>query len=173
MNKNIIKLAQNGDEQAFNELVENYKRELYLIAKVRLAVDADIEDAVQETLFDVYKNIRHLKNENGFKTWIVKVLINNCNDIIRSKCGELLSLEDDMIEKLPDYSNDYNKLEEKYDFLELINFLNEEEKTIMIMRYSQDFSIREISEVLGLNEGIIRTKIYRIKKKIKDNYKNY
>ena len=68
---------------------------------------------------------------------------------------------------------DNNKISKwkKY-FLELLNFLTNEEKTIMIMKYSNDFSNKEISEALNLSEGTIRTKLYRIKRKMREKYED-
>ncbi len=168
----FIKLAKNGCKTSFDRLMQEYRTELYLIAKIRLEVEADVEDAVQETLFDAYKHLKYLKNDKGFSTWIIKVLINNCNDINRRRCREPLCMDEIMAEKLPDACNGYFDINCDHDFLELINFLTNEEKTIMIMKYSNDFSNKEISETLNLSEGTIRTKLYRIKRKMREKYED-
>lgn len=172
MENNIVKLAQYGDKNAFDTLVETYKKELYAIAKSRLKIEADVEDAVQETLFSVYKDIWSLKNENHFKTWIVRILINNCNDIISENNGMILYFDDTAIERVEDDTDEYLKMEGDQDFFDMIDFLSNEEKAIMIMRYSQDFNINDISNVLNIKEGTIRMKILRIKEKIKDRYED-
>ena len=57
MEENIINLAKNGDIEAFENIVREYKTEMYSIAVVRLKNEADVEDAIQETLFDIYKSL--------------------------------------------------------------------------------------------------------------------
>lgn len=172
MEENVINLAKKGNEDAFESIVEEYKTEMYSIATVRLKNMADVEDAIQETLFDIYKNLWYLKRVAGFKSWIIKILINNCNDIIRQKKESVLSFEDSVVNTLPDKENEYLKLEGEQNFFELINFLNEEEKTIMTMRYSQDFSINEMSKILNIREGTLRMRISRIKEKIRNRYED-
>lgn len=172
MENNIVRLAQCGDVGAFNSLVETYKKELYAIAKSRLKIEADVEDAVQETLFCVYKDIWTLKNESYFKTWVVKILINNCNDIISDNNASILYFDDTAIERVEDDSDEYYKMERNQDFFDMIDFLTNEEKAIMIMRFSQDFNISEISNVFNIREGTIRMKILRIKEKIRNRYEN-
>lgn len=172
MEENWIKDVKKKDELAFNSLVERHKRGLYLIAKARLDVEADIEDAIQETLFDVYREIWHLKDEKNFKTWVTRILINNCNDIIRDNKNTILYFNDEIINKVEDEHNEYLELESNQNFFELIDFLTEEEKNIIIMRYSQDFNISEMSEILNIREGTLRMKIFRIKEKIREKYEN-
>ena len=81
--KLVIK-AQNGDKEAFTSLIQKYKKEMYCIAKSRLDTEVDIDDAIQETLYKAYVNIRRLKDPKYFKTWIIRILYNNCSDITRS-----------------------------------------------------------------------------------------
>ena len=77
----IIEKAKKGDNQAFTVLITNMQSELYKIAKLRLKSDDDINEAVQETIIKAYSSIKKLKNNQYFKTWIIKILINECNSI--------------------------------------------------------------------------------------------
>ena len=172
MEENIINLAKNGDIEALENIVREYKTEMYSIAVVRLKNEADVEDAIQETLFDIYKSLWYLKRVTCFKPWIIRILINNCNDIIRQKKESVLSFEDSIVNTLPDKENEYLKLEGEQNFFEMIDFLNEEEKTIITMRYSQDFSITEMSQILNIREGTLRMRICRIKEKIRNRYED-
>ena len=81
----LVERAKNKDKDAFSELIMNVKKELYLVAKLKLKNEDDISDAIQETLLKSYKNIRKLKNNNMFKTWIIKILINECKIIYKRK----------------------------------------------------------------------------------------
>ena len=82
----LVKKAKNKNEKAFDELISLIEKEMYLIAKTRLYNDDDIADAIQETIYLCYKNIHKLKDNKLFKTWIIKILINECNKIHRKNC---------------------------------------------------------------------------------------
>ena len=157
MKEELIKMARDKDEIAFNKIVEDHIKELYSIAKSRLKQYAD-------------ENLWCLKEEKYFKCWIVKILINNCNDIIRNQGGIVLCFDDNFIERVPDTNNRCTQLEENQDFFNLISFLSAQDQTIMTMRYSQEYGINEISQILKIKEGTIRMRISRIKEKIRERY---
>ena len=72
----LVEKAKNDDKRAFSELIMATEKELYLIAKSKLKSDDDIGDAIQETIYKSYKNIKKLRDNSVFKTWIIKILIN-------------------------------------------------------------------------------------------------
>lgn len=78
----LILMAQKGNAEAFVQMVILIKNDLYKIAKSRITNEADIEDAIQETIIETYKSIKKLNNSSKFKKWIIKILINKCNRII-------------------------------------------------------------------------------------------
>lgn len=77
----LIKKAQNGDKDAFTSIILDMNDELYKIARTRLNDENDIFDAIQETMISSYKSIKKLKDTKCFKSWLIKILINKCNDI--------------------------------------------------------------------------------------------
>ena len=85
MLKELIKRAQNGDANAFTNLILSIKNDLFKIAKTRLVNDADIEDVIQETMIETYKFIKKLKEPEKFKKWVIKILINKCNKLYKKK----------------------------------------------------------------------------------------
>ncbi|MCI8616763.1 MAG: sigma-70 family RNA polymerase sigma factor [Clostridia bacterium] len=94
----LVEKAKNDDEKAFDEIIIRTKKEMYLIAKARLNNEEDIADVIQETILSCYKNLRRLKNNSYFKTWIIKILINECNKIYRKKGKNDISFEDKEME---------------------------------------------------------------------------
>ena len=160
----LVKRAKNNDEKAFDELTELIKNELYLIAKTKLKSDDDIADAIQETILKCYQNIHKLRDIKLFKTWTIRILINECNKIYRKKEKYKISIEDNEIEK-------YIKSEENYDenieFSILIRKLETEEKLILTLYYYSGYTTKEISQILRKNENTIRSKMSRAKDKLK------
>ena len=79
----LVRKAKKNDQKSFCELIEIIKNDLYLIAKTRLKNEDDIADVIQDTIIICYKNIKFLRNEESFKSWVIKILINNCNKVYK------------------------------------------------------------------------------------------
>lgn len=75
--------AKYGEIEGFLELIEKCKVQMYKTAKAILKNEDDVCDAIQEALFSAYKNMKNLKNERYFKTWIIRITVNKCYDLIR------------------------------------------------------------------------------------------
>ena len=76
-------LAKKGDKEAFSRVIQNVKVKLYKTAMAILKNDDDSCDAIQETLISAYKNINRLEHTEFFETWIIRILINKCYDVIK------------------------------------------------------------------------------------------
>ena len=142
------------------------QKDLYCIAKMKIKNENDIEDIIQETMINAYTNLKKLKSNNYFKTWIIRILINNCNKFYKRK--NLKSLDDkDGIDRIPAKEIDLSTIE----FENFIAFLTEEERTILVLYYSLSYTTKEIAQILQKREGTICSKISRAKTKIKEKYK--
>ena len=85
----LVKKAQKGDAEAFITLIEENKQSMYKVARGFLNNDEDIADAISETVLDCYEKIHTLKQSAYFKTWMIRILINNCKDLIRKQRGDI------------------------------------------------------------------------------------
>ena len=81
----LVKRAQREDVGAFVELMEKYKTALYKVAKSYLGSEDDIADVMQDTVLAAYEHIKELKNASYFKTWLTRILINQCKDFLRQQ----------------------------------------------------------------------------------------
>lgn len=143
-------------------LISEYQEILYRIAKTRLDSKEDVFDVVQDTLVSAYKALPTLKNEKYFKTWIIKILINKCNDFYygpKKYDVSFENIEQHKVISAEDFTNDFG-----IDYL--ISSLNKEEQTILTLYYSEGYSEKEISKILNIKYSTIRTKIKRAKEKI-------
>lgn len=148
-------------------LIYEIRHELYKIARCRLSCEDDIEDAVQETMIETFKSIKRLRKQESYKKWIIKILINKCNHIYKKNKERNISFENVEIKDI--YQNKYEQLEE-LDFYSILNGLKYEERMILTLFYLEDYSIKEISKVMKLNENTVKTKLKRGKEKIRINY---
>lgn len=78
-----VKLAKLGDKEAFSRLMLKHNDAMYRIASSMLHNKQDIEDAYQNTIIKCYKSITYLRAEEYFKTWLIRILINECNNILK------------------------------------------------------------------------------------------
>ena len=162
-----METLKNNNEEFFKEIIEIYQRQLFLIAKVRLKDDFLASDAVQETFVALYLNMHKIKKSEKLKSWMTKTLINKCNDIIRKNKIYSFNIEYENYEKYS-ASDEYENINKKIDILKFIETLNIQDKTIIVMYYSNNYTSKEISDILKINENTIKTKISRIKLKLKD-----
>lgn len=138
---------------------------MYKIAKTRLIVEDDINEAVQNAIVNAYVSIKKLKNPKYFKTWIIKILINECNYVYKSR--KVFEEYDE--NKIKQISKDYiNDAIHNIDFFELIKFLKNDEKIVITLFYCEDLTISEISKIINMPKNTVSTKLSRARKKLKN-----
>ena len=160
----------NKDDKAFEDIITLVKNDLYRIAQARLENIEDINDAIQETLIIAYKSIKKLNKPQYFKTWIIKILINECNKIynLNNKKLNLLKkiTKNKYFEKFTD--EEIFSLEKKMEVEEVLKTINYEERICLVLFYNSKYSIQEIAEILNSNPETIRSRIKRGKNKIRE-----
>lgn len=158
MNMLLIKRAQKQDTDAFIQLIEENKTALYKVAKSYLKNEEDVADAMQDTILSAFEHIGELKTVSYFKTWLTRILINHCTDIVRRQ-RRMVSMEE--AEEPAG-----NLVESDYEFYELLRELPEKDRIIFLLYYGEGFNTREISEILEWNENTVRSRLQRGRKKL-------
>lgn len=169
MDAKLIELticAQKGDMEAFSNLIISFEQDLYRIASIRLKNADDIDDVIQMTIEQTLKNIKKLKNPQYIKTWIIKILINNCNAIYKRKRYKMEYNENIEL----NVKSDNDDVNSKLDFYILIKNLNEKEKLAITLYYSENLTTKEISKILQEPESTIRNRISRAINKLRNKY---
>lgn len=159
----LVEKAKNHDKRAFSELIMAIEKDLYFIAKTRLKNDDDIGDAIQETIYKSFKNIKKLRDKSIFKTWIIKILINECNNIYKKKSKYSISYEENEMDKYLATNDNSDNME----FEILIRDLDYDEKLILTLYYCSKYTVKEISKIAKLNENTIKSKMVRARNKIR------
>lgn len=167
--ENLIEETLSGNNNAYAELIDLIKFDLYNVAKNRLYNPDDIDDAIQETIIKSYINLSKLENKKYFKTWITRILINECNNIIKSniKNSTLFNKAVDKMEtytftETPDTLNNSLFIEELFDKL------SDEEKEIANLYFREKLTTEKIAELLNSNKNTVKSKVYRIRLKLKE-----
>ena len=141
-------------------------QEIYKTAKAILKDEDDVCDAIQDTALSIYKNIKNLKNEKYFKTWVIKITINKCYDIITKN-----RLNSEKIEKVKFYDEEvHNNFDKniiiKTDLETALNSLDEDLRVTTVLYYYNDLSVAEISEVLDIPKGTVKSRVFRAREKL-------
>lgn len=157
------------DKEQFTAEVLSAEKSLYHIAKSILANDEDCADAMQNAILHAYEKLPALRREDYFKTWLTRILINECYQIIRSK-KPLVSYED--------YFETHTRAVADTDS-EVFGAIMELEKNYRIpfvLFYVEGFSVKEISRMLDISPGAVKTRLFRgrnlVKKSLTGGYGN-
>jgi len=158
--KEFVRRAQHGDADSFIRLVEENKQTLMRVACGFFQSREDVADAIQETIADAYEHIRELKKPEYFKTWLVRILINNCSSLYNQN-KKSVGMEE--IAETAGESFEMANIE----FLEMIRSLPEDSRVIFQLYYGENFTTREISEILHKKESTVKSKLHRGKEQIR------
>ncbi|EGW41778.1 sigma-70 family RNA polymerase sigma factor [Desulfosporosinus sp. OT] len=165
----LIKKAQKGDEEAFIQALTSYMPVMYKVARTRLSSEEDVGDAIQETILSSFKNLQSLKNPSYFRTWLIKILINKCNDIIKQNSKVICIGSYEETDMLTDAVSNGN-LEGDMDFNRILLGLSIDYRTVIVLYYVNGFNTREISEILNEKEGTIKSRLSRARAQLKSSY---
>lgn len=175
--KVLIECILEGDESAFNILFEKYKRKIYLTAYRLLGNHEDASDITQETLIKVYKELKNFRNESSLYTWIYRITINLSLNLIKKKKLRSFFDFEDVDEWLfkderqsPELSFRENELSNKIQ--EAIKKLPEKQRTVFTLRYYDELSYEEISEILGTSIGALKANYFHAINKLQKELKN-
>ena len=155
-----VKRAKRGDKEAFCNLIRLNKVAVYRVAKAILNKEEDIEDAVSESILKAYKNIQTLKDEAFFKTWLIRIVINESNNLYKKRSKEI-AVDKDHFKNI--------KVNDNYKDLSLynaINSLDEDLRITTILFYFEDMKYKDIAKLLNVREGTIKSRLSRAKEKL-------
>ncbi len=160
----IIASIRSGDKQAYREIVEKYMRRAYCIA-LGLVGDPDAAmDVSQMAFIKAYKNLKRFDLERPFFPWFYRILRNlSLDHIRRAKRMHEIPLEDAKI--LSDESEDRDLKEALW---KAIEDLPTEQREIIVLRYFEGLSYKEIAETVGKPIGTVMSSLHYSKRKLKD-----
>ena len=153
------------DREEFLQLTLEAEPTLFHISFSILHDEQDCADAVQEGILKAYMQRNNLREIKYFKTWLVRIVINECYGILRRN-RKLQRFEENIVEN-KSYFGNYIK-EEYLDLYQAISRLEEKEKICILLFYMEDYSVAEIADVLKIPVGTVKSRLNRGRKKLKD-----
>lgn len=158
----LVKKAKKGNWQAYLDLALARKDSLYYKALSLLGNEHDAADAVEEALVKGYNSISSLEQDRFFQSWLVRILINTCIDIQRSR-RKTVFLHDLAESKEPVAVEN----ESDPDLRTQVEAMDEIHRTVLILRYYEDMKVDDIAQFLKVPPGTVKSRLYWGLKKLR------
>ena len=150
-------------KKKFCDYIYIYKRDLYIIASAILKNSADAEDAVSNAILKGYENLDQLRDVRKFKPWMLMI---TKNEALKLKKKRLELPGNEMVEAM------LKPTQDRYDDLwDVIRKMKEEYRLVVVLFYYEDLSIRDISGVLNIPVGTVKSRLNRGKEELKQALK--
>ncbi len=173
----VISAVLDGDVDAYEALVKEYEKNVYNLALRMTGNSEDAADMSQEAFIKAYNSLGAFRGESKFSVWLYRIVSNVCLDFLRSKNRKptvSLSTENDDGEEVeldiadesqsPEYLLDRSLTRDAV--RRGLSSLPPEHREILLLREIQGLSYEEIADVLGIEEGTVKSRIFRARKKL-------
>lgn len=161
--EHLVRKAMQKDADAFTTLMRNQMQNMYKTARALLYSDEDIADAIQDTILTCWEKLTQLQEPKYFRTWMTRILINKCNDILRKQQKFVL------VETLPETPAPdlgFSNLE----WEQVLMRLKPNDRIVVILYYVEGFKTSEIAQMLDIAESTVRNRLARSRGKLATEY---
>ena len=177
----LIDRCLSGDHEAFYELMRPYERAVYFAAMGVLGNPADAEEVAQEAVLKVFNNLCKFRREAKFSTWLIQITINEARMRLRKDRGHLYeSIDEQKTDEEGDYrpkdfadwrdipSEELQRKELREALRRAMASLDPKYREVLVLRDVQHMSIIETAQVLGISEGLVKTRLLRARLQMRD-----
>jgi RNA polymerase sigma-70 factor (ECF subfamily) len=174
----LVRRAQEGDQAAFRLLIEKYQSKVFSIIHGVLRNRNDVEDIAQQVFTKVWFALKGFDFRSSLVTWLYKITVNECYDYLRKQKVRKLTYEADLSEDEARRVGDVedvrssgssaidNSMAERQYVMRLMERLSEEERTLLIMKEVDGYSVEELAGMNGMNENTVKVKLFRARQKL-------
>jgi len=175
--RELVRRAQAGDKEAFEGLVRRHQHRVFAVAGGILRRREDVEDIAQQVFVKAYFSLKRFDQRAAFSTWLYKITVNECWDLLRKKKVRPLVYESDLSEeqaqqfsaseRVQSGAQDISdKLEAQQQVELLLQGLDERDRMMLILKEVEGFAIEEIAEILDLNANTVKVRLFRARRRI-------
>ncbi len=185
---NLVKLARNGDRQAFQELVERYQRKVFGLCYGMVRNKDDAMDMVQETFVKVFKNLERFEGNSSFYTWTYRIATNVCIDFLRkAKRARTVDYDDGI--RRDDSVDDggmllpsrlglnpakvYGRRELLEKIENALEQLSPAHRQAILLREVQGLSYQEMADVMEISIGTVMSRLHHARKNMQKHLADY
>lgn len=175
--RELVALAQGEDKNAFEELIRRHQQRVFAVAARILHKREDVEDISQQVFVKAYFSLKRFDQRAAFSTWLYKITVNECWDLLRKKKVRPLLYEADLSEEQSQQvlaaegarSTEPDVLERisaRQRVEQLLSGLDERDRTMLILKEVEGLSIEEIGEVMAINANTVKVRLFRARRKV-------
>jgi RNA polymerase sigma-70 factor, ECF subfamily len=175
--RQLVRLAQKGDKEAFEALVQRHQYRVFAVARGILKRQEDVEDVAQQVFVKAYFSLKKFDQRAAFSTWLYKITVNECWDLLRKRKARPLVYESDFSEeqtrlyaaneyesiKGPDTSD---RMAMRESLEAMLGQLEKRDRAMLVMKEVEGFSVEEIAESMGLNSNTVKVRLFRARRRI-------
>ncbi len=179
IDKKLIEECRNGNLKNFRRILELTTPFVYAVAFRMLCDDEQAKDVVQDTMVVVWQKLGKIKSAESYKTWIYRIVVNKCYDILRKRKRNPEFIPDEKSWAI--ISNTISEgpsaeLENKENAMiisSLTNRLGPKQKAVFLLSEIEQLSHEEVSEITGLSKSAIKANLHYARKKISEKLEKY
>lgn len=164
----LVALSKKGNTLAFGELVKKYEKFVYNTAYTFLLNREDAFDISQNSFIKAWRNISSFEEKSSFSTWLYRITVNSAKDYLISKNKNSTLEIDEEVSDLTSPESEYIKKESLSNIEMAINSLDEDLKEVVLLREIEELSYNEISEVLEIELGTVKSRLSRARAKLRE-----
>lgn len=172
--RELVRNCQQGDPEAFRALVERYQNRVFSIAHTLVRSRADVEDVAQQVFTKVYLRIGSFDSRAALITWIYRITINECYNLLRKnkpsrwlRACEMTEAEAHQMESTPASEPGPERRAEMGEIVSyLLSRVSPEERLLLYLKEVEGFSIQDLSEMFDTNENTIKVKLFRARQRL-------
>ncbi|HXX16887.1 MAG TPA: sigma-70 family RNA polymerase sigma factor [Candidatus Eremiobacteraceae bacterium] len=175
--RELVRRAQLGDKDAFELLVARHQGRVFAVAGGILRNREDVEDIAQQVFLKAYFSLKRFDQRSAFSTWLYKITVNECWDLLRKKKVRPLVFESELSEE---QAHAYHSTEQKPEFApdvteqlatrqqldQWLDCLEERDRAMLVLKEIQGFTVEEIADSMGLNGNTVKVRLFRARQRI-------
>jgi RNA polymerase sigma-70 factor (ECF subfamily) len=177
--KKLIQKSKSGDLNSFETLIKTYQKMAYNVAYRIMGNEEDAKDMTQEALIKVYRNIGNFRMDSSFSTWLYRIVMNTCKDELRKRKVKVISIDQpietgdgQMQMEIEDEGRKPDEIlvskETQNEVHEALQEVSEKNRIVVVLRDIKGFSYSEISDIIDVPVGTIKSRISRGRQELKN-----
>jgi RNA polymerase sigma-70 factor (ECF subfamily) len=173
----LVRQAQKGEKAAFETLVQRHQHRVFAVARGILKRQEDVEDIAQQVFVKAYFSLKRFDQRAAFSTWLYKITVNECWDLLRKRKSRPLVYESDFSEE---QSRQYTAAEQegstgpdtsermamRQRLENMLCQLDQRDRAMLILKEVEGFSVEEIADSMGLNANTVKVRLFRARRRI-------
>ena len=156
------------EKQTEDLLLSQYSR-YYRLAYSYVHNEQDALDSVQESAYKAMRDCRSVQNDAYLGTWLYRIVINTALEFLRKNKREdtVEEVTEPLTAAVGDYTNELAQLHSKWELEEMLEHLNDREKSVIILRFFEDCKLEDIAQITGENLNTVKARLYRALRKLR------